>query len=328
MHRNPQQKPLTTRFCLDEPLFTCFYSDQEEIVFLSFSVLFDSTACLPWVHSVFPHSPPLLISAIFRSTCQARDFHTDTALHVRATGGSFTLEQSKVEDSFDNAKATLDCQGGAIVRLVDVEVSGMWQTGQCMRARFDSSEFQVRNAFFHDCWSSSEWGIGGGRLVGGNGSGLELLAHNSKVSLSHVEFSSHFADISGGGMHLTGSNVTVDLEAVDVLSMTAQVSGGGIFFEGGGLNVTARKLNFVEPLVSGLGGAGGGIFFNSSDGEIRVESSRFEGCEAARGGGAYLRGRRNTLGSVVFQDNQASDMGGGAFLFGYSSVANSTVPKP
>ena len=301
----------------------------DSLLYMSVSLSPSLSPSLPLSLSLPPSLPPSLVPddcVVFLCASQARYFYPDSALHVRATAGSFTLEQSKVEDSFDGIKASLDFRGGALAQLIDVEVSGMWQTGQCMRVTGESSEFQLRNAFFHDCWSSSEWGVGGGRVMGGNGSGLEFKANDCKLSLHQVTFLSHFSDISGGGMHVTGSNLTVDLEDVSVLSMTAQVSGGGIFFEGSHLDVVVQNLRAVEPLV--LGSTGGGIFFNSSDGKIRVESSVLTGCEATRGGGAYLRGGSISLRDVMFDDNKASEMGGGAFLYGYSSVENCTVQMP
>ncbi len=145
--------------------------------------------------------------------------------------------------------------------------------------------------------------ITGLRLTGGNAAGLG------------GGFGSLGWD-AGGGVYVHGARVS--LEDCKVYSNTTgsdYTLGGGVYIEDGYLRLYVDSL---QHNTAALVGKGGGVAFSKSVGV--VESTVFQDNRAQYGAGLYAEKSRLTLRSNFFQENKASERGGGMALDWRSEV--------
>ena len=152
--------------------------------------------------------------------------------------------------------------------------------------------------------------------------GGAILSYEN-LTLSDMAFSENQAAGVGGAISSYRNQLTISNSLFD--QNTAGVSGGGIF------NSTSRITIYSTSFLGNTSGRNGGGIYTAQDAQAtvpaRIEDCLFEGNTAASGGGIYNTTMIYLFGSselsiarTRFQNNTASDSGGGIFN-GDSSIS-------
>ena len=153
-----------------------------------------------------------------------------------------------------------------------------------------------------------------GRVAGYGGA--VAVAADTSVLLADVDMLDNHADLSGGAI-ATEAGSALRLERVQLISNTA-AHGGGIAANG--------SVTLVDAYLAGNAASGGeGGALQLWFGTLEVYDSAF-GANAARHGGAMLlRGGSATLDDVSFEQNFASEAGGGVALYDDTALTGRDV---
>ena len=135
---------------------------------------------------------------------------------------------------------------------------------------------------------------------------LSISSTAPSSSLDYSTFSNNRADQSGGGIYYTGAKL--DINDVELLGNTAELSGGAIYCSNG--IGSQASGNIAEATFSqNLAVEGGAIRAFKCD--LGVQISDFSRNVASRGGAMALEQSRVTIDATAFQDNAATEDGGG-----------------
>ncbi|MEM7534110.1 MAG: right-handed parallel beta-helix repeat-containing protein, partial [Chloroflexota bacterium] len=139
---------------------------------------------------------------------------------------------------------------------------------------------------------------GGGIYVGGSSTYLKIT--NSSI------FNNNAAGNYGGGIFINNANI--DAENVLIHNNFARLEGGGININSQ-LTQTLKMITVTNNIAGS--NAGGIRAYNTN---VPIENAYIGGNSAPFGGGFYQSFGTMTLKNVIFQQNNASSNGGGAYV--------------
>lgn len=171
-----------------------------------------------------------------------------------------------------------------------------------------------------------------------------MVNFESQPTLNNCTFNDNFADV-GGGMHAARSNIVLNkcifsnnladggggMRCWDDCSLTfndCTFSGNSADDDGGGMIIGEPSISILNNCTfsgNSSNSKGGGILCAGiKDGDtLTLNNCTFSGNSSSTGSGIYCMGfishGKFTLNNCTFSDNHASSMGGGIYLYGFTS---------
>lgn len=206
------------------------------------------------------------------------------------------------------AGSTIDVSGGSIVKLKNLTVSGGTLSGAGLDV-LGSSQVTLDNT---DLINNN--GANGGGIYIGSGSQV-TLTNGSLVQ-------NNTASYAGGGASVYGRLNALDTNS-DITGNSSTSDGGGVYVNGGTLYLNGADVHDNQAL--GASGRGGGIYA-TNNAVITLTNSSFIGesapcCNTAYDGGGIYASHSTIYslgGNSTILQNQATNNGGGLYLFDHS----------
>ena len=252
-------------------------------------------------------------------------------------GGAAALEDSDSVWSGCILEGNQSGSGGGALYLSGMDSAGT-QLDATVEANASAGSGGAIWAWDHDLEVS---GSLAGNLAGSKANGGGIYAGSLDLFLRDVELEGHEAE-NGGAVYLI-SGATVTLEDASFSDNCAQQSGGAVYAvdsltvsggefsgnqasdNGGALYLSGGQASLQDCGFAGNQAGGGGGALYSYGADVDVARIELEGNAATHGGALCLLGGGGSglavqVGESSFEDNSASQHGGGLYLDGLASA--------
>jgi len=227
------------------------------------------------------------------------------------TGSSFELQSNvKLYGGFAGNEATLeerDLETNVTILSGDIGVEGNSVDNVNVVVKIDSDTDYIIDGFT----------IKGG-LGGNSGNGAGIYTSDANVAISNTIITENTASSKGGGIYKEGEGrlKIIDSEIGD----NSSLEGGGIYINEDGVDVILTTELAGVTMTDNIGNtSGGGIYFNSEYGTLKIVDSNisnnnFPTQEDGDGGGIYVEAGKLSIDQSEINDNSANNHGGGIYV--------------